>query len=67
MSFFNNNILTIRDKMNYLVPSISTDISSNTGHLEIAVKPYIHIYLDCFSPVDLIEVTSMITSSKPST
>ena len=65
MSFFNDKILTIRDKIHHLLPSTGTDLSPNTGTLETAVKP--DIYLDCFSPIDLPELTSMICSSKPST
>ena len=65
MSFFNDKILTIRDKIHHLLPSTGTDLSSNTGTLETAVKS--DIYLDCFSPINLPELTSMISSSKPST
>ena len=65
MSFFNDKILTIRDKINHLLPSTGTVLSPNTGTLVTAVNP--DIYLDCFSPVDLSELTSMICSAKPST
>ena len=43
------------------MPSIGNNLSS----LETAVKP--DIYLDCFSPIDLPNLTSTISSSKPST
>ena len=65
MSFFNDKILTIREKINHLLPSTSTDLSSNIGTIETAIKP--NIYLDCFSPIDLSKLTSTISSSKPST
>ena len=61
INFFNDKILTIRDKINHLMPSIGNNLSS----LETAVKP--DIYLDCFSPIDLPNLTSTISSSKPST
>ena len=65
MSFFNDKILTIRDKIHHLLPSTGTDLPSNSGTAETAAKP--DIYLDCFSPIDLRELTSMISSSNPST
>ncbi|MDF4341033.1 reverse transcriptase family protein [Vibrio parahaemolyticus] len=62
MSFFNDKILTIRGKIHDLLPSDSrpTYLTSNT-----AVKP--NIYLDCFSPISLQELTAVISSSKSST
>ena len=65
MSFFNDKILTIRDKISHLLPS--TDLESNLGPgtLEPALKPY--IYLNCFSPINLHQLNSIISSSKSST
>ncbi|XP_049426310.1 uncharacterized protein LOC125885000 [Epinephelus fuscoguttatus] len=60
MSFFNDKILTIRGKIHDLLSSDSTYLTSNT-----AVKP--NIYLDCFSPISLQELTVVISSSKSST
>ncbi|MDF4316827.1 reverse transcriptase family protein, partial [Vibrio parahaemolyticus] len=60
MSFFNDKILTIRGKIHDLLPSDSTYLTSNT-----AVRP--NIYLDCFSPISLQELTAVISSSKSST
>ena len=68
MSFFDDKILTIREKIHHLVLSASSDISSSTGisgTSEAAVEP--DLYLDCFSPIDLYQLTSMIFSSKPTT
>ena len=59
MSFFNDKILTIRDKINHLLLSIGTDLCRN---VETAVKP--DIYLDCFSPVDLTELSNLTFLSK---
>ena len=58
-------ILTVRDKIQQSLPSTGPDLSTNSGTLEAAVKPDIH--LDCFSPIDFPELTSTISSSKPST
>jgi len=60
MSFFNDKILTIRGKIHDLLSSDSTYLTSNT-----AVKS--NIYLDCFSPISLQELTAVISSSKSST
>ncbi|RCU35146.1 hypothetical protein DVA81_17750, partial [Acinetobacter baumannii] len=63
-----DKILTIREKIHHLVLSASSDISSSTGipgTSEAAVEP--DLYLDCFSPIDLYQLTSMIVSSKPTT
>ena len=65
MSFFNDKILLIRDKIHHLLPSNYINLSLNTGCLETAVRP--DVYLDCFSPIDLQQLTSIISSSKPTT
>ena len=65
MSFFNDKILLIRDKINRLLPSNYINLSLNTGRLDTAVRP--DVYLDCFSPIDLQQLTSIISSSKPTT
>lgn len=65
MNFFNDKILAIRDKITCILPSIGSALPSNSGVLELALRP--DIYLDCFSPINLNQLTSMISSSKPST
>ncbi len=45
--------------------SPGTDQSLNTGSLDSAVRPDIH--LDCFAPIDLQQLTSAIISSRPTT
>jgi len=44
--------------------TIITDVSSNTAALEVSLDP--DLYLDCFCPVDLSELTTA-DSSKTST
>ena len=44
MSFFNDKILTIRDKIQHSLPLTGPNLSTNTDTLETAVKP--DIYLD---------------------
>uniref|UniRef100_A0A4W6G917 Reverse transcriptase domain-containing protein n=1 Tax=Lates calcarifer TaxID=8187 RepID=A0A4W6G917_LATCA len=63
MNFFNDKISTIRGKINHILPSISTDLCHNTGSIESAAKPN----LDSFSTIDLAQLTSIISASKPST
>ena len=65
MSFFNDKILTIREKIHHILPSANISVSSNIGALETAVEP--DIYLDSFSPIDLHKLTSLISLSKSST
>ncbi|KAM7366739.1 hypothetical protein PAMP_014689 [Pampus punctatissimus] len=65
MRFFNDKIITIRDKIHHLLPSTGADLNSDIASLEIVIKP--DIYLDCFSPINLQQMTSIISSSKPST
>lgn len=64
MSFI-NKILTIKDKIHHLLPSAGSDLSPNTGSLYADPKP--DIYLGCFPHIDLHQVTSKISASKPST
>ena len=65
MSFFTNKIVSIREKINGILPTIMTDVSSSTAALEVSLEP--DLYLDGFCPVDLSELTTAIVSSKPST
>lgn len=65
MTFFNDKILTIRDKITHLLPQANNILPSYSGVSETAVRP--DIYLDSFSPIDLCQLTSKISSSKPST
>ncbi len=60
LSFFNDKITSIRDKIDHLMPPTDTDSFSNTGILEVAVNP--DTYLDCFSPIDLSRLTSTIST-----
>lgn len=47
MSFFNDKNPTIRVRIHHFLPRLwSTNLSSNTGTLDTAVRP--EIYLDCF-------------------
>uniref|UniRef100_A0A669C0Q9 Reverse transcriptase domain-containing protein n=1 Tax=Oreochromis niloticus TaxID=8128 RepID=A0A669C0Q9_ORENI len=59
MNFFTNKIVIIREKITNNHP---TDVILSTATLST-----IDIHLDSFSPIDLSELTSIITSSKPST
>uniref|UniRef100_A0A8D3AUE7 Reverse transcriptase domain-containing protein n=1 Tax=Scophthalmus maximus TaxID=52904 RepID=A0A8D3AUE7_SCOMX len=63
MSFFTNKIITIREKIYQLLPTNGT--WSSTVGSEPIVSP--NFYLECFSPIDLAELTSLVTSSKSST
>ena len=65
LSYFNDKITIIRDKIYHLLPSIGTNSSSNKGAVEAAVIS--HICLDSFSPIDHYQLNLMISSSKPST
>uniref|UniRef100_A0A8P4KP43 Reverse transcriptase domain-containing protein n=1 Tax=Dicentrarchus labrax TaxID=13489 RepID=A0A8P4KP43_DICLA len=64
MSFFYNKIITIREKINHQLPSTVISGSPSSG---TSVNVNLEIYLDCFSAVDLHQLTSIISSSKPST
>ena len=62
MNFFVNKITSIREKIDHLLPHIGTDSSFSTRALEAPGAQ-----LDSFSPIDLPELTSLVSSSKPST
>uniref|UniRef100_A0A8P4G3E0 Reverse transcriptase domain-containing protein n=1 Tax=Dicentrarchus labrax TaxID=13489 RepID=A0A8P4G3E0_DICLA len=64
MSFFYNKIITIREKMNHQLPSTVISGSPSSGS---SANVNLDIYLDCFSAIDLHQLTSIIFSSKPST
>uniref|UniRef100_A0A8P4JV61 Reverse transcriptase domain-containing protein n=1 Tax=Dicentrarchus labrax TaxID=13489 RepID=A0A8P4JV61_DICLA len=64
MSFFYNKIITIREKINHQLPSTVISGSPSSG---TSVNVNLDIYLDCFSAIDLHQLTSIISSSKPST
>uniref|UniRef100_A0A8P4K2R3 Reverse transcriptase domain-containing protein n=1 Tax=Dicentrarchus labrax TaxID=13489 RepID=A0A8P4K2R3_DICLA len=64
MSFFYNKIITIREKINHQLPSTVISGSPTSG---TSVNVNLDIYLDCFSAIDLHQLTSIISSSKPST
>ena len=65
MSFFNDKITTIRDKIHHLLHSTSNGSPLNAESLEI--KTSLDIYLDCFYPIDLQQLLLKISSAKPST
>uniref|UniRef100_A0A3Q3MS83 Reverse transcriptase domain-containing protein n=1 Tax=Mastacembelus armatus TaxID=205130 RepID=A0A3Q3MS83_9TELE len=65
MSFFTNKITTIRDKIQQMLPIPAINESFTTVALESSVGP--QLCLDCFSPIDLSEFTSVVASSKSST
>ena len=65
MTFFNDKILTIRNKINHLLPSIGTNTPSSTEISETAENPT--NYLDSFSLITLDQLTKIISGSKPTT
>lgn len=65
MRFFINKIVSIREKIDGILSTIITDVSSSSAALEVSLEP--DLYLDGFCPVDLSELTTAIVSSKPST
>uniref|UniRef100_A0A8P4GNX2 Reverse transcriptase domain-containing protein n=1 Tax=Dicentrarchus labrax TaxID=13489 RepID=A0A8P4GNX2_DICLA len=64
MSFFYNKIITIREKIYHQLRSTVISGSPSSG---TSVNVNLDIYLDCFSAIDLHQLTSIISSSKPST
>uniref|UniRef100_A0A3Q3FYF7 Reverse transcriptase domain-containing protein n=1 Tax=Labrus bergylta TaxID=56723 RepID=A0A3Q3FYF7_9LABR len=62
LSFFNNKILDIRDKIGNLLPLPGADTVDTAETV-----PGPDISLDCFSPIDLSELYSIFSASKPST
>ncbi|XP_051236020.1 uncharacterized protein LOC127351993 [Dicentrarchus labrax] len=64
MSFFYNKIITIREKINHKLPSTAITGSLSSETLTIVKSD---IYLKCFSAIDLHQLTSIISSTKPST
>ena len=65
ISLFPNKVVFMRENIHRILPTIITDVSSNTAALEVSLEP--DLYLDGFCPVDLSELTTAIVSSKPST
>uniref|UniRef100_A0AAQ4QM23 Reverse transcriptase domain-containing protein n=1 Tax=Gasterosteus aculeatus aculeatus TaxID=481459 RepID=A0AAQ4QM23_GASAC len=65
MNFFNDKILTIKEKIDGLLPSTSADLSSDVGTLDAAVGP--DACLDAFSSINLDQLTSLFSKSKSST
>ena len=51
MKFFINKIVSLREKINGILPTIITNVSSSTAALEVSLEP--DLYLDGFCPVDL--------------
>ena len=65
MTFFNDKILTIRNRIDHLLPSIGTNTPSSTEISETAENPT--NYLDSFSLITLDQLTKLISGSKPTT
>ena len=65
MTFFNDKILTIRNRIDHLLPSIGTNTLSTTEISETAENPT--NYLDSFSLITLDQLTKLISGSKPTT
>ena len=65
MNFFHEKILTIRDKINNLVPLTSANLSSSGMALETAVCP--GVYLEGFSPINRDQLSSTVSTSNTST
>ena len=65
MTFFNDKILTIRNRIDHLLPSIGTNTLSTTEVSETAENPT--NYLDSFSLITLDQLTKLISGSKPTT
>ena len=65
MTFFYDKILTIRNRINHLLPSIGTNTPSSTEISETAENPT--NYLDSFSLITLDQLTKLISGSKPTT
>ena len=65
MNFFHEKILTIRDKINNLLPLTSANPSSSGMGLETAVCP--GVYLDGFSPINRDQLSSTVSTSNTST
>ena len=65
MTFFNDKILTIRNKIDRLLPSIGTNTLSRTEISETAENPT--NYFDSFSLITLDQLTKIISCSKPTT
>ena len=65
MTFFNDKILTIRNRIDHLLPSIGTNTPSSTEISETTDNPT--NYLDSFSLITLDQLTKLISGSKPTT
>ena len=64
MSFFNTKIMHIREKIHHFLPQTGLN-TSLTDTLETAIRSDVH--LDCFCPIDLQQLNSIISSSRPAT
>ena len=60
MRFFINKNVSIREKIDGILPTIITNVSSSTEALEVSLEP--DSYLDDFCPVHLSELTTAIVS-----
>ena len=58
MSLFTNRIVSVREKIDGILPTIITDVSSSRAALEVSLEP--DLYLDRFCPVKLSELTTAI-------
>uniref|UniRef100_A0A8D0D0W2 Reverse transcriptase domain-containing protein n=1 Tax=Sander lucioperca TaxID=283035 RepID=A0A8D0D0W2_SANLU len=65
MTFFNDKIITIREKIHHLLPTASNDSPLGAGGLERTIRP--DTYLDGFYPLDLQQLMLRVSSAKPTT
>ena len=65
MNFFNDKILSIRNKINLLLPSIGTNVLPGIEISETAEQPT--NYLDSFSLITLDQLAKIISNSKQTT
>lgn len=62
LSCFNDKTLTIREQIQYLLSSTGTDLPSNTGMIEVAVK--LDLHLNVYSPIKLCGLASIFSFCK---
>uniref|UniRef100_A0A8C9XHM2 Reverse transcriptase domain-containing protein n=1 Tax=Sander lucioperca TaxID=283035 RepID=A0A8C9XHM2_SANLU len=65
MTFFNDKIITIREKIHHLLPTASNGSPLGAGGLERTIRP--DTYLDGFYPLDLQQLMLRVSSAKPTT
>ncbi len=58
MTFFNNKIVLIREKIHQHLSSLGTDQSLIIGSLDSALRPDVH--LNCFAPIEFQQLQQLI-------